>query len=59
MKIIGRIFDVNNPNRAIRLPNGNTLVASQNTRKIMEFDRAGRNVWEFATDGMVFNARRR
>jgi DNA-binding beta-propeller fold protein YncE len=53
------LFNVQWPNSAVRLPNGNTLIASQNTRKVMEFDRGGRVVWEYASDGMVFNAKRR
>ncbi|MCS7047579.1 MAG: hypothetical protein NZO58_14575 [Gemmataceae bacterium] len=52
-------FNVQWPNSVMRLPNGNTLVASQNTRKVIEFDRAGAIVWEYNSDGMVFNARRR
>jgi hypothetical protein len=52
-------FNVQWPNSALRLPNGNTLVASQNTRKVMEFTRDGRIAWEYSSDGMVFNARRR
>ena len=52
-------FNVQWPNSALRLPNGNTLVASQNTRKVMEFTRDGRIAWEYSSDGMVFNAKRR
>lgn len=52
-------FNVQWPNSALRLPNGNTLVASQNTRKVMEFNRGGTLVWQYDSDGMVFNARRR
>lgn len=52
-------FNVQWPNSAVRLPNGNTLVASQNTRKVMEFTRDGRITWQYDSDGMVFNAKRR
>lgn len=52
-------FNVQWPNSCLRLPNGNTLVASQNTRKVMEFTRDGRIAWEYSSDGMVFNAKRR
>lgn len=47
------------PSSAMRLPNGNTLVASQNTRRVSEFNRAGQVVWSHDVDGQVFNARRR
>ncbi len=52
-------FTVQWPNSALRLPNGNTLVASQNTRKVVEFNRGGTVVWQYDSDGMVFNAKRR
>ena len=52
-------FNVQWPNSAVRLSNGNTLVASQNTKKVMEFTRDGRVAWQYESDGMVFNARRR
>lgn len=58
-KMVGAQINVQWPNSVMRLPNGNTLVASQNTRKVMEFTRDGRVAWEFVSDGMVFNARRR
>jgi hypothetical protein len=57
-KIVAQ-FNVQWPNSALRLPNGNTLVASQNTRKVMEFNRGGTVVWQYDSDGMVFNAKRR
>lgn len=47
------------PSSAVRLPNGNTLVASQNARRVSEFNRAGQVVWTHDVDGQVFNARRR
>ena len=52
-------FNVNWPNSVVRLPNGNTLVASQNTRTITEFDRNRNVVTTHVCDGMVFIARRR
>ncbi len=52
-------FNVQWPNSVLRLPNGNTLVASQNTKRVMEFTRQGRIAWEYSSDGMVFNAKRR
>jgi len=45
-----------------RLPNGNTLVASANTQKIVELNRAGRVVWEHKTTNQMdqpFRVRRR
>jgi hypothetical protein len=48
------------PNSVQRLPNGNTLVSSQNSRRLVEYDRNGMEVWSFAiTDGQPFNVRRR
>ncbi len=53
------------PSSAMRLPNGNTLVASNslvagnNTRRVSEYNRAGQVVWSHDVDGQVFNARRR
>jgi hypothetical protein len=52
-------FNVQWPNSAMRLSDGNTLVASQNTKKVMEFNRGGTIVWQYDSDGMVFNAKRR
>lgn len=52
-------FKVQWPNSVMRLPNGNTLVASQNTRRVAEFDRSGQEVWAHVLDGMPFNAKRR
>jgi len=43
----------------MRLPNGNTLVGSQNTRRVIEFDRNGQEVWNYNAEGMVFNTRKR
>ena len=47
------------PNSVMRLPNGNTLVSSQNARTIVEFDRTGTEVMRITTNNTVFNARRR
>jgi hypothetical protein len=54
-----KTFNVQWPTSVMRLPNGNTLVASQNTRRVAEFDRTGREVWVHTLDGMPYNARRR
>jgi hypothetical protein len=37
---------INLPSHAVRLANGNTLVASANSSRLVELDRAGRVVWE-------------
>jgi HEAT repeat protein/dihydrofolate reductase len=47
------------PNAAMRLPNGHTLVTSQNARRVSEINRAGAVVWSYDVDGQLFNARRR
>jgi hypothetical protein len=52
-------FRVQWANSVQRLPNGNTLVGSQNTRRVMEFNTRGEEIWSYNSDGMVFNARKR
>ncbi len=62
MDLAGKVFwekEVANPNRAVRLPNGNTLVASHNDQCVYEFDRNGREVWKQRLEGRPFSARRR
>ena len=54
-----RTFNQQWPNSVVRLPNGNTLVASQNTRQVVEFNANGAVQDTYQTDGMVFVARRR
>jgi hypothetical protein len=54
-----KTFNVQSPNAVMRLPNGNTLVTSQITRLVIEFDRTGRQVWNYMAEGMPVNARRR
>jgi hypothetical protein len=41
------------------LPNGNTLVCSNNERHVMEVNRAGKVVWQVKLDGRPFRVRRR
>jgi hypothetical protein len=50
---------VNNPNRAVRLANGHTLVASHGDQCIYEFDAAGNECWKHACVGRPFAALRR
>jgi hypothetical protein len=50
---------VNNPNRAVRLANGNTLVASHADQAIYEFDPNGNERWKHACGGRPFAAHRR
>lgn len=50
---------VNNPNRAVRLANGNTLVASHSDAAIYEFDPNGNERWKHACVGRPFAALRR
>jgi len=42
---------VNTPTSVQRLPNGNTLVASMNTMKVVELDSNGKQVWEYQPPG--------
>jgi hypothetical protein len=58
----GRVYwekNVNNPNRAIRLVNGHTLVASHGDGCVYEFDANGNERWKLACDGKPFAAIRR
>lgn len=50
--------NLNWPNSVVRLPNGNNLITSYNQRQVYEY-RGNQQVWNFATDGLVFVARRR
>jgi hypothetical protein len=50
---------VSNACHAVRLPNGNTLVACMNTQKVVEVNRAGKIVWEKPTAGRPFHVERR
>jgi hypothetical protein len=52
-------IEVDSPGHAVRLANGNTLVASIEGQRIMEFDRAGKEVWRQATSGRPFHTYRR
>jgi hypothetical protein len=51
------------PMSAVRLANGNTLVATNvvqnNTQRIAELDRNGKTVWEYKDSGRPWRARRR
>ena len=48
-----------NPVAATRLPNGHTLVATMVGQRVLELDRNGQEVWQHATDGRPWRARRR
>jgi hypothetical protein len=50
---------VSNPNRAVRLANGHTLVASHGDQCVYEFDAAGAERWKHACVGRPFAAQRR
>jgi hypothetical protein len=54
-----RELPVELPDSAVRLPNGNTLVASQNTQRVAEVDPQGKVVWEHRSDGRPLRATRR
>ena len=47
------------PIAAVRLANGNTLVAFMNETRVVELDREGKEVWEHKTDTRVTRAWRR
>jgi hypothetical protein len=58
----GRVYwerKVNNPNRAIRLANGNTVVASHGDACVYEFDANGNERWKHTCAGRPFAALRR
>jgi hypothetical protein len=57
-KIVNQ-FPMEQPNSVMRLANGHTLVSSQSTRRVAEFDTRGQEVWSYTTDAMIFNARKR
>jgi hypothetical protein len=50
---------VSNPNRAVRLANGHTLVASHGDRCIYEFDAQGNERWKHFCAGRPFAVQRR
>jgi hypothetical protein len=54
-----REFKVDGPTHAIRLHNGNTLVACNEGQYLVEFDAAGKEVWRQSTPGRPFRAYRR
>ncbi|MBY0525087.1 MAG: PQQ-binding-like beta-propeller repeat protein [Gemmataceae bacterium] len=48
-----------NANSVMRMPNGNTLASSYTTRRVAEFDRGGKLVWEQKLEGGPLQAHRR
>jgi hypothetical protein len=53
-------ISTNQPTHAVRLPNGHTLVLSQNwPNPIMEYDKKGKQITTFNTNSYAFRARRR
>jgi outer membrane protein assembly factor BamB len=52
-------FNVQWPNSVMRLPNGDTLVASQNSRTVAIYGPNGQARWSHQLEGMPFNAKRR
>jgi hypothetical protein len=50
---------VASPNTVQRLPNGNTLVGSLTTQRVVELDRSGNEVWEYRAEGRLMRVRRR
>jgi HEAT repeat protein len=58
-KLVAEI-NVNQPWSAFRLPNGNTLVSTQNwPAKVLEVDKAGKTVWEHQTPTQAGRVKRR
>ncbi len=51
--------NVNRPISVSRLPNGNTLVTCSIDYRVVELDKAGKEVWSYQTDGRPFRARKR
>jgi len=53
---IDKEWNVSNPVSVSRLRNGNTLVATFEGRRVVEIDRAGKEVWQATTQGRPFAA---
>ena len=55
------VHEWNTPNvtTATRLINGNLLAASHGGQNVIEYDRAGKKVWEYKDEFHIFRARRR
>ncbi len=55
------VHEWNTPNvtTATRLTNGNLLAASHGGQNVIEYDRAGKKVWEYKDEFHIFRARRR
>ncbi len=52
-------FTAPSPMSAVRLPNGNTLVACYNLNShVIEYDRAGKEVWKLKIETRPFCIRR-
>jgi HEAT repeat protein len=54
-----RKLSVKEPTSVERLPNGHTLVASRNTKQVVELDQGGKVVWEYKAQGYSWRAHRR
>ena len=54
-----RTFRVGRPIAATRLANGNTLITSMSENKAVEFDLAGKQVWQYTANTRVTRAYRR
>jgi hypothetical protein len=51
-----RELAVQQPIAALALPNGHVVVTSMNLKRAIEFDRAGKEVWEYKRDTRVTRA---
>ncbi len=58
-KVIWSLEGVQWPTSALRLPNGDTLVACQNANQVLVFNRKKKLVWHYNAGGQVYQARRR
>jgi HEAT repeat protein len=56
--MVGNGIQFQLPNSVVRVPNGNNLVSSYNSRRIVEFN-GNQSVWEYTANGIVFVSRRR
>jgi hypothetical protein len=50
-------LQLRNPNSAIRLPNGNTLIADTGNHRVLEVDAKNGIVWKQPVDGPLYATR--
>jgi HEAT repeat protein len=58
-KVLWSLEGLQWPTAVVRLPNGQTVVACQNSSQVFIYNRQKKLVWHYNADGQVFQARRR